>query len=67
MKRFVKEYASYKLADYPFCSGSLCARLYADRIENAVRNCVLGLVSVNEAMQMIAYAEEYAMREGKED
>lgn len=64
MKRFVKEYANYRLADCPFYFGSF-SRPYANRIKSAVRNCERGYITENEAIEMILHAEEYARAEAK--
>ena len=65
MKRFVKEYANYKLANNPFLYNSVCAQFYNRRIQNAFYNCKNGFITINEAMEMIANAEQYAMQEAK--
>lgn len=65
MKRFVKEYANYKLANCPFLPNSVCGQLYNQRITSAIRVCEKGFITVDEAMQMIANTEQYAEQEDK--
>lgn len=65
MKRFVKEYANYRLANNPFLYNSVCEHFYNRRIQNALHNCKKGFISINEAMEIIASAEQYAMQEAK--
>lgn len=65
MKRFVKEYASYRLANNPFLYNSVCGQFYNKRIQNALYNCEKGFISINEATNIIANAEQYAIQEGK--
>ena len=65
MKRFVKEYASYRLANNPFLYNSVYGQFYNKRIQNALYNCEKGFISINEAMNIIANAEQYAIQEGK--
>lgn len=64
MKRFIKEYAHYRKENSPFLDGERNT-LYYNRICNAVRNCEKGFISINEAMNIIANAEQYAMVECK--
>lgn len=65
MKRFVKEYANYRLANNPFLYNSVCGEFYNRRIQKAVAMCEKGFISINSAMDIIANAEEYAMQEAK--
>jgi hypothetical protein len=65
MKRFIKEYANYRLANNPFLYNSVCGQFYNRRIQNALHNCERGFISINEAMNIIANAEQYAMDECK--
>ena len=63
MKRFVKEYANYRLANRPFLISDVCNTLYINYIEKAVINYEKGFITINEAMNIIANAEEYALQE----
>ena len=65
MKRFIKEYANYRLANNPFLYDSVCGQFYNRRIQNALHNCEKGFISINEAMEMIVNAEQYAIQEAK--
>lgn len=65
MKRFIKEYANYRLANNPFLYNSVCGEFYNRCIQKAVAMCGKGFISINEAMDIIANAEEYAMQEAK--
>lgn len=65
MKRFVKEYANYKLANRPFLISDVRNTLYINYIEKAVINCEKGFITINEAMNIIANAEQYAEQEAK--
>lgn len=65
MKRFIKEYANYRFANNPFLYDSVCGQFYNRRIQNALHSCEKGFISINEAMEMIASAEQYAMQEAK--
>lgn len=64
MKRFVKEYANFQLANNPFCTEA-CKQFYIYRITTAVEMCEKGYLTVNDAMGMILNAEQYAMQEAK--
>lgn len=65
MKRFIKEYANYQLANNPFYTDNVCSQFYIDRISKAVKMCEKGFITVNNAIDMILHAEEYAMQEAK--
>lgn len=39
MKRFIKEYANYRLANNPFLYNSVCGEFYNRRIQKAVAMC----------------------------
>lgn len=66
MKRFVKEYANYKLANNPFYYDNVCSQLYIYRINKAVEKCKSGFIIIDETMEMITNAEKYAFKERKE-
>lgn len=63
MKRFIKEYANYRLANNPFYADNACKQLYVYRINKAVTMCEKGFITVNNAIDMILRAEEYARQE----
>lgn len=63
MRRFIKEYAYYQLANNPFCCDDVRNQLYIYRINKAVTMCEKGLITVNNAIDMILNAEEYARQE----
>lgn len=65
MKRFIIEYANYRFANNPFLYNSVCGQFYNKRIQNALYNCEKGFISINETMDIIANAEQYAMQEAK--
>ena len=65
MKRFIKEYANYSFANNPFLYNSVCWEFYNMRIQNALYNCEKGFISINETMNIIANAEQYAIQEAK--
>ena len=65
MRRFIKEYADYQLANSPFLYNSVCERFYKYRINTAVEKYKQGFITTNEAMEMILRAEEYARQEAK--
>ncbi len=65
MKRFVKEYASYKLANNPFLPNSVRGQYYVYRINKAVKNYERGLIVADDAIDMILNAEQYAEQEAK--
>lgn len=65
MKRFVKEYASYKLANCPFLPSSVCGQHYIYRINKAVKNYEKGFIVADDAIDMVLNAEQYAMQEAK--
>lgn len=48
-----------------FLYNSVCGQFYNKRIQNALYNCEKGFISINEAMNIIANAEQYAIQEGK--
>lgn len=63
MKRFIKEYANYQLANNPFCCDDVRNQLYIDRINKAVKMCEKGFITVNNAIDMILHMEEYTRQE----
>lgn len=65
MKRFVKEYANYKLSRNPFYYDNVKNQLYIYRIKKAVEKCERGFITIDEAMEMIVNAEHYAFKEAK--
>lgn len=65
MKRFIKEYANYQIANNPFYTDNVCSRFYIDRINKAVKMYEKGFITVNNAIDMILHAEEYARQEAK--
>lgn len=65
MKRFVKEYANYKLANNPFYYDNGLSQLYIYRINKAVEECKSGFITIDETMGMIINAEKYAFKEAK--
>ena len=65
MKRFVKEYANYKLAKNPFYYDNGLSQLYIYRINKAVEKCKSGFITIDETMGMIINAEKYAFKEAK--
>ena len=65
MKRFIKEYANYQIANNPFYTDNVCSQFYIYRINKAVKMCEKGLITVNNAIDMILHAEQYAMLEAK--
>ena len=65
MKRFIKEYANYQLANNPFYTDNACSQFYIDRINKAVKMCENGFITENNAVEMILNAEQYAMQEAK--
>ena len=65
MKRFIKEYAYYQLANNPFCYDEVRNQIFMYRINKAVEMCEKGFITVNNAIDMILHAEEYAMQEAK--
>ena len=65
MKRFIKEYANYQLANNPFYTDNACSQFYIDRINKAVTMCEKGFITENNAIEMILNAEQYAMQEAK--
>lgn len=65
MKRFIKEYANYQIANNPFYTNNVCSQFYIYRINKAVKMCEKGLITVNNAIDMILHAEEYVMQEAE--
>lgn len=65
MKRFIKEYANYQLANNPFYTDNACEQLYVYRINKAVKMYEKGFITENNAIEMIFNAEQYAMQEAK--
>ena len=65
MRRFITEYANYQLAHSPFLYNSICEPFYICRINAAVEKYRQGVITTNEAMEMILRAEEYALQEAK--
>lgn len=65
MKRFIKEYANYQIANNPFYTDNACSQFYICRINKAVKMCEKGFITVNNAIDMILNAEQYAMQEAK--
>ena len=65
MRRFIKEYANYQLANNPFYTDDVCSRFYIDRINQAVKMCEKRFITVNNAIDMILHAEEYVRQEAK--
>lgn len=65
MRRFIKEYADYQIANNPFYTDNVCSQSYIYRINKAVKMCEKGLITVNNAIDMILHAEEYARQEAK--
>lgn len=65
MKRFIKEYANYQIANNPFYTDNVCSQFYIYRINKAVKMCEKGLITVNNAIDMILHAEQYVMQEAK--
>ena len=65
MKRFIKEYANYQIANNPFYTDNVCSQFYIYRINKAVQMCEKGFITVNNAIDMILHAEEYARQEAK--
>lgn len=65
MKRFIKEYANYQIANNPFYTDNVCSQFYIYRINKAVKMCEKGLITENNAVEMILNAEQYAMQEAK--
>ena len=63
MKRFIKEYANYQIANNPFYTDNACKQFYVYRINKAVQMCEKGFITVNNAIDMILHAEEYARQE----
>ena len=63
MKRFIKEYANYQLANNPFYTDNACSQFYIDRINKAVKMCEKRFITENNAVEMILNAEEYARQE----
>lgn len=67
MKRFVKEYANYKMSHPVFLPSDKRNEFCVYRIKAAVRSCEKGFITIDEAMQMIADAEQYATAEAREE
>lgn len=67
MKRFVKEYANYRLADVPFSKDDARYQLYIYRINKAVKMCENGFITINEAMETILNATEYTLESSKNE
>lgn len=65
MKRFIKEYANYQIANNPFYTDNVCSQFYIYRISKAVKMCEKGFITENNAVEMILNAEEYARQEAK--
>lgn len=65
MKRFIKEYANYQIANNPFYTDNVCSQFYIHRINKAAEMCEKGFITVNNAIDMILHAEEYARQEAK--
>lgn len=65
MRRFIKEYAYYQLANNPFCCDDASNQFYIYRINKAVEMCEKGCITINDCMKMILDAEQYAMQEAK--
>lgn len=65
MKRFIKEYANYKLSRNPFYYDNVKNQLYIYRINKAVEKCERGFITIDEAMEMIVNAEHYVFKEAK--
>lgn len=65
MKRFIKEYANYQIANNPFYTDNVCSQFYIYRINKAVTMCENGYITINDCMKMILDAEQYARQEAK--
>ena len=65
MRRFIKEYANYQIANNPFYTDNACSQFYIYRINKAVKMCEKRFITVNNAIDMILHAEEYVRQEAK--
>ena len=65
MRRFIKEYSYYQLANNPFCCDDVRNQIYIYRINKAVKMCENGYITINDCMKMILDAEQYARQEGE--
>lgn len=65
MRRFIKEYANYQLANNPFLYDSLYSHFYIRRINKAVTMCEKGYITVNNAIDMILHAEQFARQDAE--
>ena len=65
MRRFITEYANYQIANNPFYTDNVCSQFYIYRINQAVKMCEKRFITVNNAIDMILHAEQYAIQEAK--
>lgn len=63
MKRFIKEYANYQIANNPFYSDNVYSHFYIHRINKAVKMYKNGYLTENNAVEMILNAEQFARQE----